>query len=116
MPQEKVKSQSLSVFLIREGLTPARYLKPGLQRLAVRKLGELHFRQNPSRPPRWLEFLEEGLDEVPKVYNASNGALLTIKRGKRTFALSFGQGRHLLQAGTWDENFGLRVTLNSVDP
>ncbi len=116
MLQEKIKSQSLSIFLIREGLTAARYLKPGLQRLAVRKVGDLHFRQNPPRPPRWLEFLEEGLDEIPKVYNASNGGLLTIKRGKRTFALSFGHGRHLLQAGAWEENFGLKVTLNSVNP
>ena len=73
-------------------------------------------RQNPSKPPRWLTFLEDALDQKPKLYNASNGALLLIRRGKRTFALSLGHGRHLLQPGIWEENFGLRETLNSVDP
>jgi uncharacterized protein (TIGR04141 family) len=116
VPNENVKSQALTIFLIREGQTPARYLKPGLERLAVRKVGDLHYRQNPSRPPRWLAFLEDAIDKTPKLYNASNGALLTVKWGKRTFAFSFGHGRHLLQPGSWEDNFGLKVTLNSVDP
>src|SRR5207247_6303751 len=32
------------------------------------------------------------------------------------FALTFGHGRHLFKPGAWEENFGLRVTLNSIDP
>jgi uncharacterized protein (TIGR04141 family) len=116
MLKAKVKSQSLSVFLIHQGLSSRRFMKAGLQRIAAGKLGELHFKQNPNRPPKWLSFLEDVLAEKPRLHNASNGAILTVKRGKRTFALCFGQGRHLLEAGVWDENFGLRVTLNSVDP
>jgi len=34
----------------------------------------------------------------------------------RLFAVVFGQGRHLLRDGSYEERFGLRVTLNSVDP
>jgi uncharacterized protein (TIGR04141 family) len=114
--QEKVKIQALSIFLIREGLTPAKYLKSGMQKGKVRGVGQLHFVQRPPTPPRWLNFLKDGLDEMPRVYNASNGALLTVRRGLRTFAISFGQGRHLLQPGSLEESFGLKVTLNSVDP
>lgn len=36
--------------------------------------------------------------------------------GGRLFAIAFGQGRHLLKEGSYEERFGLRVTLNSVDP
>ena len=30
--------------------------------------------------------------------------------------MSFGYGKSLLRPGTWEEDFGLRVTLNAVDP
>src|SRR5258705_2508293 len=36
--------------------------------------------------------------------------------GARTFACAFGYGRTLLNPGTFEEHFGLKVTLNCVDP
>jgi uncharacterized protein (TIGR04141 family) len=41
--------------------------------------------------------------------------VLLIGRGDRLFALTFGYGRSLLIPGSWDEDFGLKVTLNVVN-
>ena len=38
------------------------------------------------------------------------------KNSAATFAIAFGQGRHLLQEGVVEERFGLRVVLNSIGP
>jgi len=116
--------QPLSIFLLKEeARTPTQILtSPGdLKRASVgvgrRKIGDLYVRQTPAVPPRWLKFFGDSLSgAMPKLFNASNGAALVVEAGGRTFALCFGQGRHLLAPGAWEENFGLRVTLNSVDP
>ncbi len=47
---------------------------------------------------------------------ASSAAIWTVQAGERAYALSFGYGKSLLRPGTWEEDFGLRVTLNAVDP
>lgn len=114
MHETKPKTQSLSVHLIHVGLTPEDFLSGAVDRIAVRGIGHLYFRQNDKSSPRWLAFFEDALETVPDLYGASNGAVLVVERKQRFFALTFGQGRHLLESGTWEENFGLRVTLNSV--
>jgi len=91
-------------------------IKPNLQKLEVNDIGDLYIKQNPRTTPKWLTFFSDTLPEVPRLHNQSNGALLLLKRGRRLFALTFGLGRHLLEPGKSEESFGLRVTLNSVDP
>ncbi len=124
MAHDKPPVQTLSIFLLKEeARTPTQCLAnpSSLKRVAARvgrsKIGDLFYRQNPATPPRWLRFFGESLaSDPPKLFNASNAAVLLAPSGRRTFALCFGQGRHLLAPGAWEENFGLRVTLNSVDP
>ncbi|MGT4071592.1 UNVERIFIED_CONTAM: TIGR04141 family sporadically distributed protein, partial [Aeromonas hydrophila] len=48
--------------------------------------------------------------------NSTVSAIFLTRAGNRLFALSFGHGRHLLNPGCYEDRFGLRVTLNSVDP
>src|SRR5262249_6885178 len=36
--------------------------------------------------------------------------------GRRLFACAFGYGRNLIAPGSFEEDFGLKVTLNCVDP
>lgn len=43
----------------------------------------------------------------------STRAVLFIKRKNRTFAFTFGQGRHLLREESYERNFGLKVILNN---
>jgi uncharacterized protein (TIGR04141 family) len=115
---------TLSIFLLKEDVqtvTQSLANPTGLERVPVGsgrgKIGDLYVRQSPRTPPRWLKFFLGALSsKPPPLYNASNAAVLLARAGGRTFALCFGQGRHLLAEGSWEENFGLRVTLNCVDP
>lgn len=124
MAGDKARVHTLTIFLMKEGVTsPANCIKSdaGLDRQRVehggKLLGELIVRQNNAKPPKWLTFFDEAPDlRLPKLFNASSSAVLFVKRKDRLFAITFGYGRHLLAPGSWEEQFGLRVTLNTVDP
>jgi uncharacterized protein (TIGR04141 family) len=47
--------------------------------------------------------------------SAASAAVLFIKTGSRWFAVTFGQGRHLLKSDSYEIDFGLKATLNTVD-
>jgi uncharacterized protein (TIGR04141 family) len=47
--------------------------------------------------------------------SASSAAALVLPVADRWLAVTFGYGRHLLEQGVWEPNFGLKVTLNSID-
>jgi uncharacterized protein (TIGR04141 family) len=71
----------------------------------------------PPHPPRWARYLEghvsPGLDDVVA---ASSSGVLLVEGGERLFAVTFGQGRFLLDAEAFEHDFGLRVVLNRVAP
>jgi uncharacterized protein (TIGR04141 family) len=50
------------------------------------------------------------------LFAASSGAVLLIEASERLFAVTFGQGRHLLNAEAFEYDFGLKVVLNTVAP
>lgn len=54
------------------------------------------------------------------IFNASSKAILLIEvevkdNVKRTFAIPFGYGWTMLEAGSWEERFGLKTVLNIID-
>ena len=68
-------------------------------------------------PPWWQEFLGPHVDgELSDLWTASSSAVLLLEAGGRLFAVTFGQGRHLLDADAVEADFGLKVTLNTVRP
>ena len=72
--------------------------------------------QHRATPP-WVGMLNPFLtEEIPVVYTASISAVLIVHDQDRFFALTFGYGRMLLAPQFWVRDFGLRVTLNKVDP
>ncbi|MGD0273118.1 MAG: DUF6119 family protein [Gaiellaceae bacterium] len=71
----------------------------------------------PPHPPRWQQYLAPHVDgDMAGLFAASSGAALLIEAGKRLFAVTFGQGRHLLNTEAFERDFGLRVVLNTVVP
>jgi len=81
-------------------------------------LGVLLVKPPRPRRPRWLEFFDGHLDEVPddrRFATSSLSAVLVIDRGGRTYALTFGYGRSMLLDGVVEESFGLRTALNILD-
>ncbi len=67
--------------------------------------------------PQWVNMMNPFLaQEIPAVYTASISAVLIVQYQDRFFALTFGYGRTLLAPRWLVRDFGLRVTLNKVDP
>jgi uncharacterized protein (TIGR04141 family) len=81
-------------------------------------IGLLVVQPRRSKQPAWTQYLAPyirratGLDSL---FNSSTGALLLIEAAGRRFAVSFGQGRHLLALDSYEHDFGLKVVLNVVD-
>jgi len=121
---KKKPSRLLTIFLAKAGIKKAAQIlknlgKLGKHQIKVKgsRIGDLYVQPSSVRPPRWISLFDGALDvdRLPlKV--ASARAVLLVPKSKRLFALAFGQGRHLLSPGSFEENFGLRATLNSVDP
>ena len=60
----------------------------------------------------WQRFF--GIRE--KLTQTFKGALVFVPAGERLFAFSFGRAYHQLRRSSYETDFGLRVTLNAVDP
>ena len=78
-------------------------------------IGQLYIRRSFQSKPKWSDVFEGTVD--PKVFGVSSapGALLLIDAVERKFAVTFGLGWALLSPEAWEEQFGLRVALNSID-
>jgi len=116
--------RSLTIFLMKEGIKESDVLDDEASedceevdiRLGDRSVGTLYAKQTPITPPSWLKFFAGSVAKNPGLRRASVSAAYVTRAGGRLFAIVFGQGRHLLKGGSYEERFGLRVTLNSVDP
>jgi uncharacterized protein (TIGR04141 family) len=84
--------------------------------IGTRLLGSLFACQSPLMPPSWMKLFTGAIDRASKLRTTAVTAVCLFRAGGRLFALAFDQGRHLLREGTCEERFGLRVTLNSIDP
>jgi uncharacterized protein (TIGR04141 family) len=62
--------------------------------------------------PWWKTYFKLGLE----LKQAGKGALVFLPVGDRFFALSFGHVYHNLRDEAYEHDFGLKVTLNCVDP
>ena len=115
---------SLVIFLVKSGIKEADVLDDEALanydqldvRLGDKSVGTLYAKQTPITPPTWLKFFAGAVPKNPGLRRSSVSAVYLTRVAGRLFALAFGQGRHLLKVGSYEERFGLRVTLNSVDP
>ena len=80
-------------------------------------LGTLYIQSKPPTRPEWASYFD-GVPEVEelRLTTQSSAAVFIVNRARATFAVTFGFGQRLLRDGICDERFGLRVTLNSIDP
>lgn len=118
------KSRSLTVLLLKgDGFGVDDFIKPDdtgtrvLDRKELEVGAEtlfLFILKTSPQPPRWADFFSDHLDpsELGSVSTAS--AALLARATNSWFAVTFGQGRHLIRPETIVEDFGLRVTLNAV--
>ena len=79
--------------------------------------GALFIARPAQAAPPWLQFVQTGVNgKIGALRNRTNSAVLLIEKGSSVFALTFGHGRHLLDADKVVEDFGLRVALNGLRP
>jgi len=112
------KTQKLSIRLLREGFQPEDAVRENVQlsdwpkikdsKIALGTVGGLS--------PKWAGFLELTKAEASSVINLSAFGVLFVSAAKRWFAISFGLGHVKLEPAAFEQDFGLRVVMNSVDP
>ena len=121
MPPVKDKTYSLTVYLLKPDLKEIEYLRTphAANKHAVvfseSRKGELFILPSQDSQPKWLSLFSSAVSDLPTIITKHASALLIISIGDATFAVSFGYGRKLLSPGSWEEDFGLKVTLNSLD-
>lgn len=117
---KKPAAQDLTIYLLKMDDRPVEEFLPKRNHLkkfsigANSQIGTLFVKTPKGNTPRWAKFFAGFLDVTDLGKVSSSSAILLVKTHGRLFALTFGQGRYLLEADSWEERFGLRVALNSI--
>ena len=112
------KSRPLSIYLLKSDFNERNALKDdhelddAVTATHLPAKASLFVLDGAPKQPWWRGYfgISKNLSQVSK------GALVFLPVGKRCFALSFGHVYHNLKEESYEYDFGLRVTLNSVDP
>ena len=113
------KSRNFTIFLLKDGFDAGNALKEehGLELATAeaRNLpneATLYVLKNSPRPPWWKDYwgLQRSLEQ------SLQAAIVFLSVRNRTFAITFGHSYHKLKEESYEYDFGLKTTLNSVDP
>lgn len=125
MNDRKRRKEKLSIYLAKEGATSDETLvkvddaaTPIALDVSGSKSTLYIKRDRPKAPPPWTALFTNGQTVPSAAFGTTRtvGAALIVQRNERTFVLTFGSGVHLLKSEAIERDFGLRVTLASVDP
>lgn len=120
----EASSETISVYLLRVRIRSAEHALrddvSALEQHRIRGLGDdavLYVRRRPAVPPKWAEFFTGAIAPPLDLKRPTFAAVLIVKASRRLFAITFGAGaRFMLELGSYERNFGLRVAANSVEP
>lgn len=111
----------LTIYLLKDTVSGARDAVDSPDQLRSfpvrigRRTAALFVKPSQVVKPAWIGFFEDHVDlSAVLLRSASSAAVLVLRVADHWFAVTFGYGRHLLRQGTWEPNFGLKVTLNSI--
>lgn len=112
-----VPLQSLSIFLLKEGVTIQSALEDdhGMQRAVAKNAPAgalLYVLETTPSAPDWCRYL--GVER--RLVRSSVGGILFLDAAGRTFAFTFGHAYRKLSEDSYEYDFGLQVLLNCVDP
>lgn len=71
----------------------------------------MYFEQKPTKAPWWKEYWGINVS----LGQSSVGTIVFLPIGGRTFAVTFGTSFHCLDEKSYEYDFGIKVTLNTVD-
>jgi len=115
---------SISIFRIKDGLTDHDIMIKGRGslwsnqvRLGRTLLGVLYAKKEALKAPSWLKYFSGVVDFSDlRLRTGGSAAVLIAHRGKTFYGIAFGYGRLLLKEEAIEPRFGLRVTLNAIEP
>lgn len=121
---KEIKTNRFSVYLIKDRYTEHIKILKNINELELIKIDNnstLYFCESHKTIPSWINsFFGNIVDGKNKLFNATSKAVLlvelNINNKKKIFAIPFGYGWLLLASGVYEERFGLKTTLNIVDP
>lgn len=112
------KTHSFSIYLLKEDFDTSNSLKAGhslkvsLDADNLPEGASIFILDSIPKEPWWKSFF--GVREDLK--QASKGAILFLPVKERCFAITFGHTHHHLKDECYEYDFGLRATLNSINP
>ncbi|WP_231690558.1 TIGR04141 family sporadically distributed protein [Achromobacter sp. 2789STDY5608621] len=124
MSMAKVKKEKLSIYLAKDRMVARADLikmedsQPPALLLVAGETVEVYVKKDIQRlPPSWTKLFTNNSEMIPEDFGGTRnvGAVAIFERMGRLFLLSFGSGYHLLKLDGVERDFGLRVTLASVD-
>lgn len=124
MAEKKKRLQKLTISLLKEGLGRGDVLRNDKEAMghrinSINKSEDSLFTDGiPSHPPKWVDYLDAHTpsDLKAALFSASASAVLILEASERVFAVTWGQGRHLVESDNLVQDFGLKVVLNTVAP
>ena len=111
------KTQTIAIRLLRDGLNPAEAVRGGVDLGDWDKFAGAKITLGPlgGGPPGWTDFLELTGEEKAKLNQRFAYGLVFLPVDKRWFAIAFGLGHSKIDPAAVEQDFGLRVVLNTVD-
>lgn len=114
----------LSVYLIKEKYSHSdqAIIKPDSKLLVdLPNVGKVYFSPSKNSVPEWVEsFFHGSLGDAP-IFNANARSVLISRvlvseKQERAFAITMGYGKNMLADDVIEEDFGLKVVLNTITP
>lgn len=119
-------TNKLNIYLIKEGKTLEQIFKSPIEDLKTIDINDSKLYYNPKQiqVPGWVtdffktDFKNEGSRNV---FNTTSSQAVLIKNVRLLnkeiiFAITFGNGFHMLNLESYEPNYGLKTVLNIVDP
>jgi uncharacterized protein (TIGR04141 family) len=122
--EKKKRLEKLTISLLKEGVDRSDVLRKDKQATGHR-VGSISDSEDslftdgvPTHPAKWARYLDPHTPSDLKaiLFSASASAVLVLEASDRIFAVSWGQGRHLIESDNFVQDFGLKVVLNTVAP
>ena len=117
------ESNKLSIYLIKDEFADNdnAILKNSPNKLTdVEGLGTAYFCPSQIVTPKWVKSFFRGQIENESIFSSNARAVLIarveIGESKKTFAITMGQGKHMLANDVIEDDFGLKIVLNTIEP
>lgn len=130
-----ISTNNLSIYLIKDFYSEHKDILKNFDKLikeeikrGAETIGILYYGESHLFEPSWIKdffgaSFENNIKQKTlqseirklKLFNASSKAVLLVEYENKIFAIPFGYGWALLNHGVWEERFGLKITLNTVD-